>query len=115
VAGLSIYVWFFIDRVHPSAWYLNTLAYLAAGLLLFAAYHGWQIFVNQAWLRWVGKNSYAIYLWHYILVYPFTSLLQLFPTSIVNILYVMTSIAVGFFSTVTVERYFLNLRKRIIP
>ncbi len=94
-------------------------SYIAPGLLLLGIYRGgrWlrRVFENNV-LRWVGKNSYGIYLWHYVLITLLASSLMLYlrPTLAVVAFYVLSMIA-GWLSTITVERYALKLRHRLCP
>ncbi len=113
--GVMTYVYFIINGADGYIWYTYTLAYLAPGAILVAALKGLDRFLENPLFQWVGKNSYGIYVWHYILAYPFVSLSMGYPLGLRVGLYLALSIWIGWLSTITVERYFLNLRKKWVP
>ncbi len=96
-----------------------TLSYLASGLVIIAllmnqiAWIGY--FFENNFLCWIGKNSYGLYLWHYILIFPFYRLVTHLGTVSTIILYTVTTFLVGTLSTMTIERYFLKIREKVIP
>jgi len=93
-------------------WYLYDLGYISVGLLFFAAYHGVSLMARLKCFQWLGKHSYGIYIWHFLVV-EFWKLWSGIITIELIILGCFTScIAVGVLSTNTIERYFLSLRNK---
>jgi len=97
------------------AWIL-TLVYVGAGLLLAGLllnpFKPVGYFFENKLVCSIGRNSYGLYLWHYILIFPI-SLLKV-PWGNVNaiLFYIAASLLFGYASTLTVERFFLNLREK---
>ncbi len=134
IAGISIFVFLFINY-QLNHWEHYTAAYVASGLLIISGLLNYGPLVHMTEnesLRNIGKNSYGIYLWHYVIIHadglwkPLeTSLftlcpsLYLLPTSLLAFLSILAftslSIVFGTFTTQTVERYFLNMRKNLCP
>ena len=115
IAGIGIYIYFFVAGLF-NHWDPFLLGYLAPGFLLLAAYKNFQpfrLFMEIDWLRFIGKSSYGIYLWHYLIVLYFKSLVSYMGPVLAFLSYLGISVSAGILSTITIERYFLNLRKKI--
>jgi len=117
IMGILIYV-FLICEYKKFIWFFYTLSYVAPGFLIISAITGFaplkKISENKV-LRWVGKNSYGIYLWHYVIQFFFKTIPGHQTHYVLLGLYIFLSIFIGALSTVTIERYFLDLRKKIVP
>ena len=66
-------------------------------------------------IRWIGKISYAFYLWHYTLRYVFYKIQLAYPHGMFfNLsMYWAATIIIAAASTYTIERYFLNLKSSV--
>ncbi|GEM_PF-1690329 len=115
-AGLYFYLFFILDwSYYWGTWYLYTLGYVATGLLILAAYHGVSLLARFKFLQWVGRHSYGIYLWHYILMIFWKTGLGKVPLIILIFSYLLATLLLGVLSTKTIERYFLSLREKLVP
>ena len=123
ILAILIYVYFYEGMVsvggyYADKWYAYTLAYLAPACMLMAASQGFsplKYIVENPLLRWIGRNSYGMYLWHYILIYPATFLVPYCGVALTIFLYFCIATMVGIITTTTIERYFLFLRAKIAP
>ncbi len=99
-------------------WYSFSLASLATALIIFAATLNFcplAPLLNMPFLRWIGRHSYGIYLWHYIILWVFINRIQL-PASLANIsLYLLITLSLGILTSLTIERYCLRLRQHLAP
>lgn len=118
LTGLLIYVKFIRDGFYLEGWISYVYAYVAAGLLMVSALMGFRplIFLSEAnVVRWVGRKSYGIYLWHYPIIFLFVKLSLRTGVGAAIIMYVTACIFMGAITTDTLERYFLNVRKKVAP
>ena len=118
VGGLWIYVRFVFGGFYQDRWYFYTLAYLAPAALLVVSYKRYPPFpalLEGRFIRWIGKNSYGIYLWHFPLVLFFARLAPVVNAIFLITFYLLAAVAAGVITTKTLERYFLNLRASIAP
>ncbi len=113
------FLYLFLNGFQEKEWFHFTIAYLSSGMILAAALCGFRPILdlgNIGTLRWIGRNSYGIYLWHYILIFPFLPGMRSAQQDWkIIVMYVVLSICCGALSTATVERYFLRLRERSVP
>jgi len=117
VLGFMIF-FSFLFRFRLFGWECYTLAYIATGFIIASALLGHkplnQILSIPA-LIWVGKQSYGIYLWHHIILFPILKLVPVIGGGFTVFFYLLSSIILGAFTTGTLERYFLNQRKKWAP
>jgi peptidoglycan/LPS O-acetylase OafA/YrhL len=89
----------------------------ASGIFI-AGLIGWKplnVLLENTPVRWIGKNSYGIYLWHYPLIFLLAPLADLLPMGYVVAIYLAAVFVFGAGSTATVERIALNFRDRVSP
>ncbi len=98
----------------PDVWYAATLSGISPLLFIIGGLGGvawgWQF----PWLRQVGLNSYGLYLVHYPLLLCLRSRWA-GGGYIPFIIYIALVVFLGFLTTTTIEKYFLDLRKKISP
>ena len=120
ILGISIFLSYIVLGFNRMSLAGYPRAYVASGLLILAFLRGepWaflKVIMNNKTLIAVGKISYGLYLWHYIIAYPFHqwSFVLGVPTSVA--LYLGAVLAAGLLSTNVIEKYFLDLRARALP
>jgi len=96
-------------------WYMYVLGYLCVGLLFFAAYHGVSLFAHLKILQRLGRASYGIFVWHFLVLEFWKLLIGTIPPELIVIGAFISCIWVGVLSTNIFERYFLNLREKVVP
>ena len=115
--GIAIFSWFVFHGFNQGLWYSYTLAYLASGCFIISGFHSRSL-LNKVLCRksliYIGKQSYGIYLWNYIIAFSVVGLLPKLGVVESVLLYLFASIMVGTLLTQTYEKYFLNLRERLI-
>lgn len=119
--GTAIWIYGYLAfSYEKNIWFSYALAYIAPGLLFLSTYRRsiWsRVIVDNPWMRWIGRNSYAIYLWHIPLIHFFSYLWLKNGMKDVGIYltgYSAAAIAAGWISTITVERFFLRLRDQVV-
>ncbi|MBZ0166582.1 MAG: acyltransferase [Candidatus Omnitrophica bacterium] len=127
LAGVGIYASLFMltyqfieqdSKTISGGLYYYAAIYLAPGLLILSALLNYQPLVkilSRPSLISIGKHSYGTYLWHYILIFPFALWQDRFSTGALIALYVPCALLAGYLSTNTVERFFLNMRRKYCP
>ena len=120
--SISIFVYFNFKKGAGDliiCWDKYFLAYISAGCLLVSAQlEGIRLFswiLNHPFLGWIGKNSYGIYLWHFILIIPFLKCIPFLGMHWTIMSYALCALGLGALTTSTLERYFLNIRQEVSP
>jgi len=93
-------------------------AYLASGFLLVSALCGFKPLIwatQNSFMRYIGRCSYAVYLWHFLILFILRQYLK-HPVGMLGFIVIFISVMMaGILSTMTIEKYFLNLRKKWVP
>jgi peptidoglycan/LPS O-acetylase OafA/YrhL len=117
ILGLFIFVFLFNVFV-KIRWWDYTLAYMASGFLIMSGALGFRplcLVLENQWVKYMGRCSYGIYLWHYLLIGSFADLYMRFGFKWLIGLYAVTACLVGIAATRTIEDTFLKLRRRLVP
>jgi peptidoglycan/LPS O-acetylase OafA/YrhL len=114
--GAGLYLLFIKNGYQALVWSTHTLAYIAPGLLIISALTGF-LFQGKTYGfgEWVGKNSYGIYLWHYIVIFLVQKLVLVYNGFLIACICISLSIFLGIITSKTLEQYFLSLREKLIP
>jgi len=118
LAGMAIFYHLFFEvdwSYYWGSWYLFVIGYLAVGSLFFAAYHGVSFLSRLKSFQWMGRRSYGIFVWHYLVLEFWKLWIGTIPPELIILCAFVTCIGVGAVSTNTIERYFLNIRDKIVP
>jgi len=116
--GASLYVYLmFIFKWADGwrAWYAYDLSGLAALSIFLAGYLGVSTFSSLGVIQWIGRRSYGIYLWHLLILTVFLPFRDRMSPGLLIVLFIPAAILMGIVSSFTVEKYFLNLRQKLIP
>ena len=127
---------------HPDGFHFHSLGYPLVGhnldqhlwqYFLFAFPCGYAIwvsvkekdailtrFISSNWLRWIGKVSYGLYIWHYLIIYFlkatfFKEMHDFSEKLLFCLLAVILSLLVSWMSYRYFEKYFLDLKRAKIP
>src|SRR5438105_726626 len=70
VVAMATFVFGAVDFL---GWYMRPLCECAAAVLMLAAVGDPEFarLVSWGWLRWIGRISYSLYLWHYVILWAF--------------------------------------------
>jgi len=112
--GLFYKVFLHFDACRSSSY---VCVYLASGLLLVSALCGFGpllALTQNRLVRSIGRHSYGTYIWHYPLMLTVRHLVNRTDWFIILSTFLL-SLGAGYLSTVTIEKYFLNLRKKVVP
>ncbi|MBF0386681.1 MAG: acyltransferase [Candidatus Omnitrophica bacterium] len=105
-------------RVIPIDRFYVTVAWLGAACFFIVGLSGLR-FMNVCLecrpLRWIGKNSYGLYLWHYPLIFLMAPLANVLPSGVLILVYLTAVFFFGAGSTATIEYLSLKFRDRVCP
>ncbi len=114
-AVLFVIIFNFYDRL---CWWHYTMVYVASGFLMLSGLLGCRplmCILENKLLKYIGKCSYGIYLWHYMLLFLFGHIYMALGLKHMLPLYIPLALAAGIASTVLIEKRFLNVRARLAP
>jgi peptidoglycan/LPS O-acetylase OafA/YrhL len=114
LGGLVITLWFLFNTFLFTCWWHYTLIDIAFCLFLMSALGGFaplKALTEARLVERLGRCSYGLYIWHYIIL----SLFQRTSNQALVIPYVLCCLLAGILSTVTLEKYFLDVRKKLFP
>ena len=117
-AALSGYTYLFLtsgDRLTVLAIVLSWMS--AAGIFMAGYLRLWGMrnALETAPVRWVGRQSYGIYLWHYPLIFVLLPFKHFLPAPLGTAVFMGIAVLVGYLSTMTIEKYALALRQQVAP
>jgi len=107
-----------INQDHLTAWFDYLFLYASCGLILLSIVLGSGLlnkFLEIPVLSFIGRNSYGIYIWHMASIFFFRDLFVHYHSLWFVLLYFLTTLFLGILSTMTIEKRFLNLRRRLMP
>lgn len=116
-AGSALLVSAILDT-NLYSWWPYTATYLATACIISAALNGNPVILKlleNNIMRKIGRVSYGVYLWHLPVICVLMLIVPNVAAGVTVLLYLFLSLAVGAVSSTTLEKYFLDLRKRLVP
>lgn len=112
--SLNLFYSIFNHPIYQPDFDVFLIAYLGVGAFFCASYFGLFKFIFKNHLIcYLGRCSYALYLWHYVLLFivvPFKDEIGLAKAIII---YLVVVLITGIVSTCFVEKFFLKVRDNI--
>lgn len=102
----------------PVHWFDYSMLYMSCGFVLFAVALDFGLLtkvLETSCIKFIGQNSYGIYIWHMMTVFFFRDLFHESKSVWFVVLYVIVTLLLGILSTQTIEKGFLNIRKKVMP
>ncbi len=115
-AGIFLAVVYFYGAVPERFGFLilwcGAVLLMAGGLI---GWRPWNSLLENRWMKFIGRNSYGLYLWHYPLIFLVTPLEEHMKIRFVVLVYLILLFVLGVGSTKTIEYFSLRLRDKVAP
>ena len=114
---LSLILWVqLVNKGQYIGCYYPAVAAIASASLIISCLMGNQILVSileMSLFQFIGRISYNLYLWHYPMIFVCAYFLRQYPSFQIPV-FILLTFLIGWLVTNTFEKYFLQLRDKIV-